>query len=437
MQSQRTVASWAMPNKRYNESDPAETRSAYKHDADAIVYSAAFRRLSNKSQIVVKPERHGQFRSRLTHTLEVQQTAESIAIPLGLNVDLVDAIALGHDIGHTPFGHAGERAFQMIMRNEVLPLCDLERLRTGLRGLYGVDIPKLDTGNAQNHNHWLFHHAINSVRIMERKMRDISTETRDGVRQHGWSPWQPEDSVKFGVPTTYEAQAVALADQIASMCHDIEDLFASKHTGCDATSVRQNAPSFISANSDLTYQKTQDILDAWFLPTDADLSNSWTRRKRLQHILNSTIQSSKGLLEEEAVPVARAPSPIDVPLRPESEVGGFLKGFELFIRQRLIGGDSWFHHRDAVGAAIVNTVYTFFRYRQDQIDDRVAVVMDAFEHSISESYDNDAHFRVFRDAAHVGREDELVKSMKVIDYVSGMTDDYIMSVHDLALGAFR
>ncbi len=93
-------AIWAAEDKPFKTTN-GERRSLYKHDGDEIIYSAAFKRLSNKTQIVVKPERFDHLRSRLTHTLEVDQIAKSIGTQLRLHPELITAIALGHDIGHT------------------------------------------------------------------------------------------------------------------------------------------------------------------------------------------------------------------------------------------------------------------------------------------------------------------------------------------------
>jgi len=171
------LAKWASTDTLYNPGDTAETRDEFKHDDDEITYSRAFRRLSHKSQIVVRSEKYDHFRSRLTHTLEVNQIAESIASRLGLNIALVNSTAFGHDIGHCPFGHAGEREFQQLMRSDVLPLCHVDKLVASIRNVYGVDIEGFEKDNKATNDHWLFHHAINSVRLMDRKLQRITAQT--------------------------------------------------------------------------------------------------------------------------------------------------------------------------------------------------------------------------------------------------------------------
>ncbi len=157
-----------------------DIRPVYQRDRDRILHSKSFRRLKDKTQVFLSP-RGDHYRTRLTHVLEVSQNARTIAKALRLNEDLAEAIALGHDLGHTPFGHAGER-----MLNE---LCD---------------------GG--------FRHNIQSVRIVERLEKDgqglnLTWEVRDGILNHKTS----------GNPSTLEGRIVRLSDKIAYINHDIDD----------------------------------------------------------------------------------------------------------------------------------------------------------------------------------------------------------------------
>ena len=163
---------------RYEE--PCDIRPAYQRDRDRILHSKAFRRLKGKTQVFLAPE-GDHYRTRLTHTLEVAQNARTIAKALRLNEDLAEAIALGHDLGHTPFGHAGERAL-----NRVCP------------------------GG--------FEHHEQSVRVVEKLEKDgeglnLTKEVRDGILNHQTS----------GHPHTLEGRIVQLSDKIAYVNHDIDD----------------------------------------------------------------------------------------------------------------------------------------------------------------------------------------------------------------------
>ena len=165
---------------REREETPCPYRTVYQRDRDRVVHSKSFRRLKHKTQVFLSPE-GDHYRTRLTHTLEVSQIARTIARALRLNEDLTEAIALAHDLGHTPFGHAGERAL-----NELLP------------------------GG--------FRHYEHSVRVVERLEHDgkglnLTDEVRDGIRCH----------TKGAVARTLEGRIVRFADQIAYINHDMDD----------------------------------------------------------------------------------------------------------------------------------------------------------------------------------------------------------------------
>jgi dGTPase len=164
--------------------EPCTLRTPYQRDRDRIVHSKSFRRLKHKTQVFIAPE-GDHYRTRLTHTLEVSGIARAAARALGLNEDLVEAIAFGHDLGHTPFGHAGEAVIDEILR------------RMGAGG---------------------FQHNEQSARVVEVLENDgrglnLTWEVRDGIRHHS-------GEVR---PATLEAQVVHLADRIAYVNHDIDD----------------------------------------------------------------------------------------------------------------------------------------------------------------------------------------------------------------------
>lgn len=165
---------------RMRPEDKCEVRTDFQRDRDRIIYSKAFRRLKHKTQVFISPE-GDHYRTRLTHTLEVSQIARTIARGLRLNEDLTEAIALGHDLGHTPFGHAGERV--------------LDRMAS--------------TG---------FKHNEQSVRVVsclekDRKGLNLTWEVLDGIKCHTGAL----------MPATLEGQIVRHADKIAYINHDIED----------------------------------------------------------------------------------------------------------------------------------------------------------------------------------------------------------------------
>lgn len=170
--------------------EPDALRTCFQCDRDRILHSKSFRRLAHKMQVFLAPE-GDHYRTRLIHTLEVSQVARSIARPLGLNEDLTEAIALGHDLGHTPFGHVGERALSHA----------LARHRGEPEG----------AGRLFAHND----QGARIVDLLERNGRglNLSREVVDGIRCH-------TGPRRAG---TLEGRVVALADRIAYVCHDIDD----------------------------------------------------------------------------------------------------------------------------------------------------------------------------------------------------------------------
>lgn len=159
---------------------PCDIRTDYQRDRDRIIHCKAFRRMKRKTQVFLAPA-GDHYRTRLTHTLEVAQIARTIAKALRMNEDLTEAIALGHDLGHTPFGHAGERILNEICEGG-------------------------------------FTHYEQSVRIVEQIEKDgaglnLTKEVKDGIRNHRTS----------GHPSTMEGKIVRLSDKIAYINHDIDD----------------------------------------------------------------------------------------------------------------------------------------------------------------------------------------------------------------------
>lgn len=169
--------------------EPCPVRTAYQRDRDRILYSKAFRRLKHKTQVFIAPQ-GDHYITRLTHTLEVAQLSRTIARALRLNEDLTEAIALGHDLGHTPFGHAGEEALATIC-------------------------PKG------------FRHHEQSLRVVDHLEKDgrglnLTWEVREGILKHS----KPRASIMAhfaGPPSTLEAQVCRLADSIAYINHDVPD----------------------------------------------------------------------------------------------------------------------------------------------------------------------------------------------------------------------
>lgn len=170
---------------REKEEAPCELRTCYERDRDRIIHCKAFRRLKHKTQVFLAPA-GDHYRTRLTHTLEVSQIARTIAKSLRLNEGLTEAIALGHDLGHTPFGHAGEAALNKIC--------------------------------SEGFAH--YKQSIRVVEILEKKGEglNLTWEVRNGIVNHRTS----------GAPATLEGKIVRLSDKIAYLNHDIDDAIRGK-----------------------------------------------------------------------------------------------------------------------------------------------------------------------------------------------------------------
>lgn len=165
---------------RQRQEEECAVRTCFQRDVDRITYSKAFRRLKHKTQVFLQPE-GDHYQTRLTHTLEVSRIARTISRALGLNEDLAEAVALGHDLGHTPFGHAGERALDAVMPGG-------------------------------------FAHYRQSLRVVDRLEKageglNLTWEVRNGILCH----------TKGEPAATLEGQVVRLADHVAYLNHDIED----------------------------------------------------------------------------------------------------------------------------------------------------------------------------------------------------------------------
>lgn len=179
---------------RQKEDPPCPIRTCFQRDRDRILHSKSFRRLKHKTQVFLSPE-GDHYRTRLTHTLEVAQIARTLSRALQINQDLTEAIALGHDLGHTPFGHAGEAIL-----NEIAP--------SGFRH---------------------YHQSQRVVEKLEREGQGLNLcwEVRDGILKHSKGTGAVFTSQDKGRPATLEGQVVRVSDVIAYVNHDLDDALRS------------------------------------------------------------------------------------------------------------------------------------------------------------------------------------------------------------------
>lgn len=249
---------------RVREAAECPIRTPYQRDRDKVIHCKAFRRLKHKTQVFLSPE-GDHYRTRLTHTLEVSQIARTIARALRLNEDLTEAVALGHDLGHTPFGHAGERALNRLMPNG-------------------------------------FRHYEQSVRVVERLENDgrglnLTFEVRDGIRCHTTGQ----------EARTMEGRIIRWADKIAYMNHDIDDAIRAgviresdipqditavlgdtknKRITTMVTSLIRNSPASV-VNMDADVLEAYDALHEFMY--EAVYLNDYAKReeKKVPHLIES------------------------------------------------------------------------------------------------------------------------------------------------------
>lgn len=226
---------WALdPSVRRHAEDPNpnDTRTPFQHDRDRIIHSRAFRRLRGKTQVFTAT-RGDHFRTRLSHTLEVAQMARSVARVFALNEDLTEAIALGHDLGHAPFGHSGERVLHLLLSGQ-------------RRHILGFDVGG-------------FKHNLNSLNVVDFFERyfprfpglNLTRWTREGILKHtdltygdyGRVTDEVLDlsnlNIETDVPSFLEGQIVALCDEIAQVTHDLEDAFRATVLSPDNDALRE------------------------------------------------------------------------------------------------------------------------------------------------------------------------------------------------------
>ena len=301
------------------EGDPSPVRAAFQRDRDRIIHTNSFRRLKHKSQVFVAPV-GDHFTTRLTHVIEVSQVGRTIARGLNLNEDLVEAIGLGHDLGHTPFGHIGEGVL-----NQVLP------------------------GG--------FHHSRQSVRLVTLLEKDgkglnLTGHVVDGIRDHS----KPEGeflSRKAVADLTLEAQIVRISDALAYLAHDILDALRS---------------GFISLED---------------LPADAIEMLGERHSQRVNTVIEDVIGSSWDCVGEAVGEVGQTTAD-DVPwIRMSDELGKIVTELRVFMFERFYHRISN-SVKGRKAAAIVGVLFEHFNRQPDNIPNRLRELSESTERAAAD-----------------------------------------------------
>ena len=422
---------------RWSRSEPVrEHRGIFSKDRDRILYSKSFLRLRGKTQVFML-QYNDYIRTRLTHTLEVNQIAKSIAIALGQNSELIEAIALGHDVGHTPFGHIGERTLCELIKDEaVIPdhqkgfkhnlqalrlLCDLEK---------GADYPEVSGLNLTKYVLWGIAHHSSIKQIIERDEQghvinaDV-IKTAHPIYDHYLNAIKNYWS--------FEAMIVALADEIAQRHHDIEDSLSYGVVKRNTIVERlEQFESLFSADDKKTFRKLKEGIDTLDAPV---FSSVFSRLVVNLYVVQTIKQSKKNFKtlghkyeiykqehfwqKKDQITEEDYRSVIAFPQRLKE----LDESFQDFLKNSVLTSFQA-QTMDGKGAYIIRKLYQAFKSNPCQLPD---TALRSFFHFIGEDFQRAKTSEKVR-----GNEDVLYRC--IVDYIGGMTDQYAYNEYDRLYG---
>lgn len=426
------------------QSDPLlgkiELRSDFNKDRDKILYSKAFRRLQSKTQ-VFHSNVSDHFRTRLTHTLEVSQLSRTIALELNLFTDLAEAIALGHDVGHTPYGHAGETALNRILRwkNKEISSCIKDILAN-------EDYKELES----NLGKYSFKHNLHSVKILdylERKSPkyigyNLTNLTKEGIIKHTSVGYKENGKLYFrdwggidikevnihidenglvldGTYCTFlESQIVNLCDEIAQATHDLEDGFRTNRLNFDEV-FRYIEENFLAIFTDETPQNIRE-----YNKTNEDKNEvmDFIIACLINHIVHDCIQTSKrNIVDNWSEAILFPPATISLSKKYKSGV----EGLQDLLTNRLILSEA-INQMDVKAEKFITELFLiFYKYPlllpDSVLDYYVSISGNGRLRSASKDnkevilYDHQKDYRYY---------------IVVIDYIAGMTDRFIEKTYE-------
>jgi dGTPase len=364
---------------------PSPSRNDFRRDCDRIIHSAAFRRLAHKTQVFVYHE-GDHYRTRLTHTLEVVQIARSLARALGLDEDLAEATALAHDLGHPPFGHAGERALHRCLEgfggfdHNAQALKIVTGLERRYAGFDGLNLTWETLEGLVKHN----------GPLTDRTGKPAGRHAAGGVSEAILAYTRVQDLELWSQPNA-EAQAAALADDIAYDAHDIDDGLRAGLFALDDIAVLPIVGEIVAE------------IDARCRALDPDRRTHETVRRLITRMIEDAIAESRrrlaALAPHSASDVRNADGPVVGFSAAMTQADTDIKGF-LYPRM--------YHH------AWVMRV----------MDEAEAVVHDLFRHYVACPADLPAEWR-----DGLAQADEAARVHRIADYIAGMTDRYALVEH--------
>ncbi len=419
---------------RWNEEEAAQIyRNHFAKDRDRVLYSKGFLRMRDKTQVFMMDD-IDYIRTRLTHTLEVSQIARSIATSMGLNLDLTEAIALGHDVGHTPFGHVGERTLDEYTKG-IIPLKD----RSGQT----VIIPA---------GHQGFKHNLQSARVLcelepgtEGKGLNLTKYTLWGIIHHSSIRKQKVDGTIIEYPYyqniidslnpywSFEGYVVAQADEIAQRHHDIEDSLRY-----DLITRRELLNAFKGLNIQGNHKKNFDNL---VKAENGELSQFVALFSRFlvnMYVVNIVTRSKKNLKKLSAdyginnlqdfinkrinIPQNRHSKVIEF----SHDLQAFDKRFQNLLKSRVLNSYAA-QALDGKGSYIIRKLFKAYYTNPNQMQD--SAVRGLF-HILGQDYDRSKIMDVV-----TGNEVALIRV--IADYIAGMTDSFAYDQFDLLYGTRR
>lgn len=395
------------------EADGLDYRTEFQRDRDRIVHSKAFRRLKHKTQVFI-PFEGDHYRTRLTHTLEVTQVARTVARTLGLNEDLAESCALAHDLGHTPFGHSGEKA--------------LNRILTGGEPSVSLAPKAVAAVGAFKHNY----QSVRVVDLLEKRYEEpglnLTDETREGILKHTtWKrdfpfPVLDPEGLHLGSGCHLEGQAVGWADEIAQQAHDLED-----GLGLVGIGKAEEIP--------LAGEIVAALGAAWTGASDPAVKRALLIRGLIHHLVTDLVVASRAAIErwltaqkvttraEFAAHRKKLPGSLVAPSR-----GGEKRYLELkeFVYRHIIHSQAVSQH-DARAQLVVNRLFDAYAKNPRLLPD--AVLARVAELSGLPFLREVPLKRVEAVIAGRWREEPAVLRC-IADHIAGMTDSYALAEYD-------
>ncbi len=358
----------ASHGRRYKEAE-SFTRNAFQRDRDRIIHSAAFRRLEYKTQVFVNHE-GDHYRTRLTHSIEVAQIARSICRAMHLHEDLAEAVALSHDLGHTPFGHSGQDALNEVMQ----PYGGFEHNRQSLRVVESLE-----------------HRYVGFPGL------NLSYETREGIVKHNSPHDIPKNSdlIEFNLheQPTLEAQIGNLADEIAYNNHDIDD------------GVRAGMLTVSGLKDVELFRMHYEMVEQEFPGIDEKMAVGETVRRMINFLILDVIEETERRIAEGGV----------VSLDDVRNSSGLLVGFSRQVR----------HMNGELKRYLLQHMYKHYRVV------RMAAKAERVIQEIFSTYMEKPEMLPEGPVERLGNSDELsVRARVIADYIAGMTDRYALEEYD-------